>query len=455
MAIRTTKIELFGFCGVGQSANKDRRNAWKELTVRIQQMQNRMWQMWLIHHTIKGADGKSSVEQIKEFYENYAVWAEQDRLCKQSKGKKKNPLQRPKLELKCCDKALSNSIYHELSREFPDVNARTRVLLQNKWNGTLSSRKATTGSKSGWHAILLAQESIPSFTSPLPIPFDKDNGSLFFDGKDFCVKFRIERLQLGKQANPSVEDTCKLMLRKRKANSQRQIIQRIVSGIYTFKGSSLYYNKRRNKWFALISYEMPDRNEVPLDASYVLHVLPAKNKSPWILMTVDSKQRKKAHRYGGNGRIVERARRMILDERSSRQEHNRWAGSAQKGRGRQRAIVPWTKLQSRWKDFTKSFNHRTTTKIVEKCLMERIGKVIYHQPSDSRRDEMLLAKIGNRPGRNTHWDWFQFGTLLSQKCKLNGIEYDAKKIQERSPSKSVSDVRKTNQPKSKKCITRV
>lgn len=405
-AVRCMRIEIFGFGGSGE-LRKERFARWRDLAVSSQRMLNMMWQIWLCHHS----NNYSAVKLQVHFY-LFAQWKAAD---KATRGPK------PAWPVQACDKVLSNAIYHAISNAFPEVNCRTRVLLQNKWQATLGKRKAASGNLPGWVAILFANESIPSFTKPQPIPFDKENGKLSErDGKQYLT-LRIERLADGK----SVVEVCDLMTQRRKAASARMIVSRCISGEYAFKGSSLAY--QNGKWFALISYQRPIARAAGLDPDKTMVIVPgrrleAKGKlrpSPWVLAIGANRWR-----FGGNGNNIASARSRLLMERAARASHYRWGGSAQKGRGRKRAEAVWTKLSDRWKCFVKRYNQEIARRVVDMCVTRKVGKLVYRQPRDAQRDHTLLARAGNRDDSRMTWDWFQMGTLLASACELAGVEFE-------------------------------
>lgn len=426
MTVKATKIELFRFCAVSESAiDTDRRARWRDLSVLVQQMQNRMWQIWLCHHA-----NQDSAAQLKRHFELYRGWQQAD---KKTRGDK------PKWPLVCIDKHLSNAIYHRIADEFPSVNTRTRGLVQNKWQSSLTSRKSTSGSLPGWVAILFAMESVPSFTRPLPIPFDKENCRLFVDGEHIKLELRIERLcDSAKIAKPSVIEHVSLMLNRKKARSQRAIIERIIAGEYAFKGSSLVFDKMTGKWFASVSYEMPDASaRQPLDANKSLDLIPGK-RSPWVVRCTSGKKRD-AWRFGGNGLHVDNVRRRILRERQERKAHYRWAGANQKGHGRRRGAEVWTKLRDRWLNFVKRYNHELTTRLVRMCVERGIGAVVYHPPVEEHRDRYFLTKAGNYPNSGMSWEFFQVKTMLAYKCQERGIDFiDASERREKKAVKTTA-----------------
>lgn len=240
-AVRSVKVEIFGF---SRSVNRD---SWKELAISCQRMLNRLWQIWLCHHA-----NNDSANKLRNHFDAFTKW-------KETKQGDKPEWPCKALEHPLTTSSVSKSFYRMLSAEFPNVNVRTRGLLTNTWQSLLNSRKAANGNLPGWVSILFANESLPSFTNPQPIPFDKENAKLYKnDGKYIC-ELRIERLDSGK----SVVEKCELILEKRKCASVRTIVDRIISGEFAWKGSALLYS--RGKWYAVLSYAMPVIERKPID----------------------------------------------------------------------------------------------------------------------------------------------------------------------------------------------
>ena len=426
MAVRAAKIEIFGF---GKASGL--RDNWKQLSVDCQRMTNRLWQIWLVHHSVNG-----SADKLRTHFDSYRAWQEVD--TKERGDKPEWPCKT--LEEPLTKSSDARSFYRILSAEFPGVNGRTRGLLQNAWQSLLNKRKAASGNLPGWVSILFANESLPSFTKPQPIPFDKDNAKLRKEGGKYILELRVERLA---GSGKSVVELCELVLGKRKCQSVRATVDKILSGEFAWKGSSLVFD--RGKWFASIAYEMPVLVRPELDTEKVLFVRPGR-LSPWRV----SVGLGGSWRYGGSGTNVEFARRAIQRERSSRKEHNRWGGDNQKGHGGQRARSLWVKLSSRWKDFSKRYNNEVTRRIVGLAVSKGCGRIIYLQPTETRRDSRFLSTIGNDGRSAMYWDYFQFGTMLASKCETEGVQYGVQKKKTKAPTRSVRGVRKPDEPKSGK-----
>lgn len=422
MPVRAMKVE----CVVP----KDRRDSWKAMAVACQRMSNRLWQIWLCHHSNNG-----SADKLREHFHAFNAW-------KETKQGRKPEWPCKALESPLTKSADSGSFYRILSAEFPHVNVRTRGLLTNAWQSLLSQRKSASGSLPGWVSILFANESLPSFTRPQPVPFDKDNAKLVMGEYGPCVELRIERdIETGKSA----VDVVPLLVNKRKARQARVVIDRLLSGEYAWKGSNLVLD--RGKWFMALAYEMPQRERVGLNPDKVLYVRPGR-LSPWRVKIVGQQSWK----FGGNGAHVLHARRAIIGERNSRKEHYRWAGSNQKGHGRRRADAVWTKLSSRWRDFSKRYNNEITRQLIHIAVSRGCGRIVYLQPKENQRDSRYLSVVGNDGRSAMSWDYFQFGSMLASKCETEGLEYGAKpkKAKAKSAAGRLRSVRKVDATKSKK-----
>ena len=411
MAVRSTRVEIFGFA-------KERKESWKKLAIDCQRMTNRLWQIWLCHHA-----NNDSASKLRSHFDLYRKWSET------KEGDKPQWPCKP-VEDPLGRSADKRSFYRILSAEFPGVAVRTRGLLTNAWQSRLGQRKAASGSLPGWVSILFANESLPSFTRPQPIPFDHDNAKLYKDDDKYICELRIERLDSGK----GVVEPLELMLGKRKCMGVRAIVDKILSGEYQWKGSNLLFD--RGKWYAVIAYEMPNRVRANLDTDKILYVRPAK-QGPWRV----SIGGRGSWRFGGNGSHVEYARRAIIRERNSRKTHYRWAGSNQKGHGITRAETVWTKLSDRWKFFTKRYNNEITRQLIILAEKRGCGRIVYLQPKESQRDNRFLSLSGNDAFSAMSWDYFQFGSMLAAKCETEGIEYGKKP--KKFSARSVRGVRKT------------
>jgi transposase len=295
-----------------------------------------------------------------------------------------------------------------------------------------------------WITILSDGGEFPSFSRPQPIPFDVRNSSIIIPTtakEDFRLRVRIEAFKEDhKKVKTAIEDEVILQTKGKKVAGQTAILEKVVSGDYKFCGSTITFRESTNEWFACICYKMPAQPKPTLDPGTTL-VLSAGRKKLWLLRAHGRTQ----WAGGRTGRHVAHVRRQLLTQRWSRQDGYRYAGSARKGRGRQRALKGIEILTTRWKDFVKTANQQTVKHVIDRCIEARAGRVVYLQPSDQSSPSRFLSNAGKVEDRRdqSSWDWFQVGTMLKQKGQELGIEVIVKKARERRTAEGTA-------PKTKK-----
>ena len=321
---------------------------------------------------------------------------------------------------------LKNDLYHLVRNNFPRLMSRTVSLIISKWSSTLETRKATSGNLPGWAAILLCNESIPMFLHKLPIMWDKHNApknqpiTLSDDGR-FYLKLKLESNDEG-----TIEDRVRILLNKDKMRktekSAHNVVQKIVDGEYSLKGSTIHFSRTHKKWFASFVYELPEQS-VSLDVNQVMYLRPGRSH-PWAAKFGDEWPKA---RYGTNCQIPF-SRQQIEIERNSRRESYRWASSSQKGRGRKRAESCYVKLSDRWKNKTKQYNHEVSRRVINECVERGFGKIVFYQPVGTKTvGQTYLANEGRAQGSKLTWNWFQIANMLQEKASEYGIEVEVRR----------------------------
>lgn len=406
MSVRVIKLEVYKIHGDYKAV----RDKWHSLAETVQQITNCIWETWLVWHV-----QNRSAEQQRDFLDRFAAW------------KKTKEGDKPKSEVTAIPKKLDKLIYDTLAKEFPGINTTARELIRNAVCQKIKTRKAATGNLPGWTAIILRNESVPSSTRSQPIPFSKRNAVIVppqEKGGRFALKLRVDRFDKpGKKAGGSHEDHVELLTNRRGVFQHADKLRRIASGELEFCGSSLQWDRKKSKWFALICYKAPEVEAKGIDVNATATLCPGRG-DPWALFFDYGMQW-----LGGRGIYVAATRQRLLTSRWSRQENYRHAGSSTKGHGRNRALHAVEKLSQGWKNFTKTLNHRITSEVVKRCESRGVGRLIYLQPTDSKRDTRFLSCAGKIEGRHdaTGWDWHQVAALLAYKCEKARILLEVRK----------------------------
>lgn len=465
--LTTMSIVSFEVCGV-EGDWKEVTGRWHEVSRQCQGVANLFWDAWNAWHY-----DRNSYSKMKDWLrlrETSGVSAA------------------GKCPVDLMPAELSTAIYNEATKRFPDMASKLVSMVIGRVRETMTSRKAVKGSLPGATAILLHNERSPSWTKPIPIPFDRDNTSTTFcqprdRGGNWHLTWKFWR-QVKNGESAILEDRAELWCKGKKVQSQLRILERIAAGEqalqetldaierryrhqlkthpkgsreykqlndaklaekrdarsaiksehYVFAGSQLVYSKSRRKWFAQICYEMPAKRRLGLEPSKIA-VLSAEETHPFLLQLPDGSTR----RPGGDGRQVAPVRSSVLQQRWDRNANYRYAGSASKGHGRNRATQGQDKLKLRWKDFTKSVNRIVANHVVGWCIEQGVGTLIYEQPAEDFAKTRFLANAGKvevfnrRTGEmevrsdSTGWDWFGLKTELERACKSrreNGVVFN-------------------------------
>jgi hypothetical protein len=478
-AVRTTRIEISEFLSDDPLSSKRR---WIDLSEQCQEVMNWLWQQWEVWHVTHG-----SPAAIRQWLHATKEWHARNEASLRSKkaASRKTGAPKPKANKEGKPKLAIYGISAEMGLtetnmqpHFSHVNHRTIGLLLNKFKEGVKSRKSASGSLSGWMAILLNREGRPSFTRPVPIPFDSQNARILPPDKDHTtwrLSLRVDRIPREGKPAMSTEEIVELKTHKAVVSQGKivklrplaiaSILERIDSGEYAFRGSSVVYDKAKRKWFAHISWRRTvEEHGAGLDINKTA-VLRAGDRRPWVLEVDD----REYWWCGGDGKHVSAVRERILRQRWERQDNYRYAGSASKGHGRKRACQGWDpKLSQRWRDFVKTCNHVTTRRVVDELVKRGVGRIVYMQPDGDYRDTRFLAtagkirietrampladaerlaqgkrreclgvavkEVGNGQAvvswyRNdaSGWDWFQVATFLRSKCQEVGIHVEVLK----------------------------
>lgn len=435
--IRVAKLEISGM-------TPEQRARWRSISDDCRGIVNCTWRSWLVWH-----HGNGSREQIVNHNKAVKAWDE---------GGKKGA--KPAWPVEAVPKECAKFIYDEVSNSFPELECTTRELCRNAVVQGINHIKAARGSLCGWAAILIDNQSVPSTTRGVPIRFSNRNAKIEPpDPRDEKALWKLHvtftRIARPGRKAVTVTDTVSLWSKGRDAQSEVAKLKKIMSGEYTFCGSQVVHDSRKNKWFAMICYRAPVEPAKDLDKSKVAFLRPSSinviqpgtYRNPVHLPTPWRFEINKRTRRPGFGNHIAAVRKKIFGERRSRQQGYRSAGSANKGHGRNRAMKPIWHLSEKWKNFVKTCNYMVAADVVKQCVEGGVGKLVYFQPSDrpyptprskdrpyySVRDSRFLTQVGKRDDvpESSGWDYYQIGKRLSDLCQSKGIEFIWRKPSDR------------------------
>lgn len=386
---------------------------WFGLCSEVKRLQNTIWQQWLAWHIQNDSASKQ------------AEWL--DRKAEVGAKEAGPPPVHP------CPPELAKWIRAWVVPRFPFINSRSINIHLSVVIQGIVSRKAASGSLPGWVAILFCNESVPSFTKPAPVRFDKKNGQILEPeegSQHYRMSLRLWRLDQGDRS-PSIQDIVTLQCGGKQAASQVAILKKITSGEYKYCGSMLTWDQSRRKWFVMLSYQMPKQTVDGLTNRKA--TITCGDELPFE-MTVG---RNTVLRLANDGMLVAEQRRRTFLQRRRRAQNYRYAHTSSKGHGRQRVMNWRHRFQRQWNNFVKRVNHLATKRAVDMAISRGIGKIVYHQPEGDWAESRFLSTAGKDSDwqDGTTWEFFQFGNMLQYKCQKHGLKCEIVKVDLSKPKK--------------------
>jgi len=434
--IRCAKFEVYR---VLDDENKEAYPIWFELQDYCRKITNSIWSYWFNYHIQNG-----SVEKIEDWldkcteWKTYAtkldVWKKKKKKDRGAKPQKPRGDKKLPCPIQSVSKELSNEIYHCIAKKFPHVHVRTQGLIANQWNSSMS-KNSINSSRKVWLSILLGLERIPNAIRNLPIPFDagnapKPNGESMIllspekeDG-NYIMQLRLNRIPTSKSNADSTLHRLEIRTKGKKVKTEIKKLQQMLSGEYKLKGSKLFWNTSKKKWFVHLSYTLPPRERVILDDRNIATLIPHSQHPVTLTLPNGRKEW-----LVGRGFPVSAIRRKIFLTRRDRNHAYTNASTSSKGHGRKRMGNWRWKFEKSWQQFVKRMNNIITTRAVKSCVENGIGTLVYFQPEGEFSQSRFLSTSGKTKDWNdqTSWEYYQIKKMLEDKCDVAGISFSIQK----------------------------
>lgn len=392
--VRTVKLPIDKVSGDWKATTQ----RWRETERQVQQCANMIWREWERWHL-----ANDSIAQQKAWLEKRAADG------KDAAGKPPVVAVSPELQ---------KQIYYTLQREFPQLHGRVWGLLLNKIVATIKTRKAARGSLPGWLAILFCHEGRPSYTHPLPIPFDAKNAKLSIDD-DGTPVVELRSWKPG-DAEPSIVDTIRLWHKGLRIRSQYEGFRKIVAGEWKFCGSSIAWSRTDNRWYVHLAFQRPKHKAKGLSKKRTATLFPGR-RIPFVMFDHQTKKAREPGRWlwlQQRGHHIASVRRRVFGMRRDWNANYKLA-SQRKGHGHP-GESPWSR---KWREFVKRINHQVSSDAVAQCVRQGIGRLVYLQPQGGCVETRFVSTAGRTGRDQSTWEFFQLKSMLEWKCQDVGIEF--------------------------------
>lgn len=290
-------------------------------------------------------------------------------------------------------KAQSSEIVRLAREEFPEVPAHTL---------SATVRDAQARFRSELKGVLSGEKSIPSFRRGYPIPICAKMMKLSNeDGK-----YTIEAQLLSREGSKEYDLPTRFTILTKTGGSSRAIFDRLVSGEYSLRDSEILHDRRRRKWYFLLTYQF-EKEAVETDKSRIMGVDLGIVKSAYMAFNFDEWLR-----YDIDGNEIIAFRQRVEARRNSMLRQSKYAGEGRKGRGRKTLLKPIEKLRGRVANFRRTTNHKYSKYIVEMAEKHGCGII---QLED-------LSGINERDKFLKQWSYYELQQFVEYKAKEKGIE---------------------------------
>jgi len=284
-----------------------------------------------------------------------------------------------------------NMVYHQLRELYPLMassnTSQTNQFAMNRWKNDIK-------------AVMQLQKSVPSFRLGTPIQVANSNYRLdVVEGKK--PEYRVEVTLLSREA----EKGRFLLLLDGGDASKKAIFRRIMDGTYKQGAMQIVQNKRKRKWFCIISYSFEPEVSDRLDGNRSMGVNFGSGEA---LYWAFSHSQKRGSIPAGE---IEAAEKKIAAITARRRDIQRTAPA--KGKGRVRRLKATEAARGKATNIRDAINHKYSKRIVQIAEGNRCG----------------VLKLADMSGVKTEgcfktWPWGDLIEKIRYKAEERGIRVE-------------------------------
>lgn len=271
-------------------------------------------------------------------------------------------------------KSFGSYIENILNQEIVGFNSRNVAAFR----GFLFSKANFDGEK-----ILKGEESNSCFKRNLPVYIHSASMKLSCDNqKNYSILISLFNRQKMKELN------CKQInfgIANIKWNSQRAILDRIISGEYKQGTGQIIYNEEKSKWELLLSYSfIPEKKEGELDENLILGVdLGIVNVAALAIYdkTKDEFPFIKYKQSLIDGREIIHYRQQIQARKRELQSASKIVSDCKCGKGYKKRMAKFLEIRDKEARFRDTYNHKLSRYIVDYAFRHHCGIIKFEDLS--------------------------------------------------------------------------
>lgn len=290
-------------------------------------------------------------------------------------------------------KRLDGHVYNQLKGDYAAFSgANLNATIQKAWQKYTSSKRE----------VLRGDMSIPSYKGDQPILVNKKGMKITsISASKWTVEFTLfsQELKKAEQVGNVIFEV------KAHDNTQRTIMERVVSGAYSLSQCQIIYD--RPKWFFYLSYGFePEAAEV--DPEKILGV----DMGNAFAVFAASAGEYKSFDIPGKEAIA--AIRQLEARRRDKQRQARYPGEGRIGHGTLKRTDAVYQERDRISNMQDTLNHRWSKALVDFAVQNGYGTIQMEDLSGVKKSE-----LGNKYLR--HWTYYALRQKIEYKAKEKGI----------------------------------
>jgi putative transposase len=275
----------------------------------------------------------------------------------------------------------------------------------NSGNYTTSLKSVTDKWKSDLKNILKGDVSIPSYKKDIPIDIHNNSINIIKSNCDYFANLSLISNTYKKELNRKSGQF--MVLIKVGDNTQKVILDRILSGEYKISASKIIKHKTKQEWYIYVCYGFEpkqcflDKNNVMgVDMGIVYPVYIAFNNS--------------LNRYKIEGGEIEQFRKQTEKRKNSLYSQGKFCSNGRIGHGIKSRIKPIDFSKNKVSNFRDTTNHKYSKYVIDMAIKNNCGIIQMEDLSGITKDKE------NKFLKN--WSYYDLQQKIEYKAKEKGIE---------------------------------
>jgi putative transposase len=260
--------------------------------------------------------------------------------------------------------------------------------------------------------IITRESFIPSFRKDVPIELHSRQIKIKKENEYYQCDLTLLSQSYADELNRTGRNKCQVKFGLRvKGDSPTSIMKKVLVGEYKIGQSKLERNKKKGKWFLILSYSFEKEKTEGLDVNKIMGVDLGLNVPAYVAFNDDSFKGKAI----GTKKEIISFKKQVESRKRELSKQASYCGDGRIGHGRRTRLKPVDKIGEKISNFRKLKNHCYSRTIVDLAVQHGCGTIQMEnlQGILENKDEIPLLK---------YWTPHDLLEKVKYKAKEKGIE---------------------------------